>query len=575
MLLPALLFAVLLFPVTPRAKAQAWPQMGANPRHTGAVGVLGQLPRQVLARFEYDPFAKAAQEESGDDLTAHYQAPLVDGQDVFMMFKSGEYVPCKPPGSARPFPCGPDAWNRQVWEMRSLQWRDGKLEPNWTFQSDWKPAPNSDGLSGWEPVFHAALDANGVWVPAAGGDVFQLQREDGAVIKRHQPFGTAISAARVVVSPITVDGLGNAVYNVIEFNTFRPWALDVIDAWIVKVAPDGSITKASYKTMVPDAPVFCRDTFGGAALPWPPSPTAVPGQSACLSQRPGVNVAPAIAPDGTIYTVSRAHGRPGSRYGYLIALTGDLQLKWAASLRDRLHDGCGVSLPIGEPGGCRAGTPANGVDPTTNELPAGEVLDVSTASPVVAPDGSVLYGAYTAYNYQRGHLMQFSASGEFKHAFDFGWDTTPAIWEHDGTYSVILKENNYEVGSYCFDVRFCPHHENGPYYITQLDADLNVEWRFRNTNTEECSRQEDGTILCEPAAPGGFEWCINAPAVDAMGNVYANSEDGNLYVIAQGGQLVSQLFLNLALGAAYTPLAIGPDGKIYTENDGIMFVIGN
>jgi outer membrane protein assembly factor BamB len=72
----------------------------------------------------------------------------------------------------------------------------------------------------------------------------------------------------------------------------------------------------------------------------------------------------------------------------------------------------------------------------------------------------------------------------------------------------------------------------------------------------------------------GFEWCINAPVVDAHGVVYANSEDGNLYAINQGGTLRQTLFLQLALGAAYTPLAIGPDGKVYTENDGYLFAVG-
>ncbi len=72
----------------------------------------------------------------------------------------------------------------------------------------------------------------------------------------------------------------------------------------------------------------------------------------------------------------------------------------------------------------------------------------------------------------------------------------------------------------------------------------------------------------------GFEWCINAPVVDSNGVVYANSEDGNIYAIGQGGNLKSNLFLDLALGAAYTPLAIGPDGRVYTENKGTLFVVG-
>jgi hypothetical protein len=37
----------------------------------------------------------------------------------------------------------------------------------------------------------------------------------------------------------------------------------------------------------------------------------------------------------------------------------------------------------------------------------------------------------------------------------------------------------------------------------------------------------------------------------------------------------SNFFLNLALAAAYTPLALGPDGKSYTLNNGHLFVVGN
>ena len=70
------------------------------------------------------------------------------------------------------------------------------------------------------------------------------------------------------------------------------------------------------------------------------------------------------------------------------------------------------------------------------------------------------------------------------------------------------------------------------------------------------------------------------PAVDANGNIYVNSEDGNLYALPQGNADVftvptGNLFLNLALGAAYTPLSIGPDGKFYTQNNGHLFVVGN
>jgi hypothetical protein len=36
-----------------------------------------------------------------------------------------------------------------------------------------------------------------------------------------------------------------------------------------------------------------------------------------------------------------------------------------------------------------------------------------------------------------------------------------------------------------------------------------------------------------------------------------------------------KLFLNLALGAAYTPVSIGGDGKLYTQNNGHLFAVGN
>ena len=122
--------------------------------------------------------------------------------------------------------------------------------------------------------------------------------------------------------------------------------------------------------------------------------------------------------------------------------------KWAASFRGRLNDGCGVSFPIGNPGGananggCAAGA-TFGVDPATNEPPPARVLDDSSSTPVVAPDGSIFYGAYTSYNCAQGHMLHFSANGDFLNSFNFGWDNTPAIYPHGGTYSVVFKNNHY------------------------------------------------------------------------------------------------------------------------------------
>src|SRR5690349_11934570 len=81
------------------AFAEDWLQWGQNAQHTGRALVLGQNPARILADLVYDPFVPQEQAEEGGDLLAHYQAPLVQDQDVFMEFKSGKYVNCNPPGT--------------------------------------------------------------------------------------------------------------------------------------------------------------------------------------------------------------------------------------------------------------------------------------------------------------------------------------------------------------------------------------------------------------------------------------------------------------------------------------------
>jgi hypothetical protein len=227
------------------------------------------------------------------------------------------------------------------------------------------------------------------------------------------------------------------------------------------------------------------------------------------SQRPGVNISPAVSADGkTIYTASVAHFN--SLDANLIAVNSDLTPKWHTSL---------TNLAQGQI--------------------TGAIIDLSSATPVVLPDGNLLFGVL-ASGTSRGYMLKFSSSGQYLTSFDFGWDDTPAVYVHDGTYSVITKNNFYS---------------SGPYYITQLNADLVPEWSYQSADN--------------------FEWCVNAPAVDRDGTVYADSEDGSLFVIKQGGTLKGQIFLQQAVGAAYTPVSIGLDGKIYTLNNGDMFVVGN
>jgi hypothetical protein len=588
----------------PPSNSPFWAQWGANSQHSGAVAVVGQSLNNQLANIVYDPFTQQEQAENAPvigepGLLAHYQVPLIDGSDVYMVTESGNYISCNPVGAwaQSPLPaCGPNAWSSKVWGETRYTWENSSLVKIWTYNSDWKPEPSGFGLSGWEPVFQPA-EANGaIYVPGAGGTVWKVSKTDGSVTSHINPFGgTSVVATNTYVSsPLVADANGNVYYNVVQLadpSLGDPWVSnDIVGAWLVKVTPGDAASTVTYATLVPNAPMSssqCPGTFAlladnGASLPWPPSTSAVPPTLPCGSQRPGINLAPAVGTDGTIYTASRAHF--DNQVGYLVAVNPDLTLNWTASLQNILTDGCGVLVPIGAtdttPNSCRPGT-NQGVDPTTNANGSALIVDQASSSPTVLPDGSILFPALTDYNGGRGHLLKFDPTGKFLSAFDFGWDSTPAVYSHDKTYSVVLKDNHYPAPLYCpyANNPLCPAQQPA-YYITQLNPNLQIEWRFQNINTESCKLNPDGSMTCVSDHPNGFEWCVNAPAIDANGTVYANSEDGNLYTIPQGiigtfAQPMQSIFLNLAIGAAYTPLSIGPDGKTYTENDGHMFVVGN
>ncbi|HKF41985.1 MAG TPA: hypothetical protein VKG01_02690 [Thermoanaerobaculia bacterium] len=585
----AIPFAVALALSGGAALAQFWPQWALNPQHTGQVGVAGQNLNNQLADIIYDPLAPQEMAANGGELQAHYQVPLIDnGTDVFMEFKSGTY--------------NKNRYDTQVWGENGLKWISGKLTQVWSFPSDWK-APGSQA-DFFEPVFHGVLANGYVYVPGAGGTIFKLNKSDGSVVSRINPF-PKIDPAIFVAGVLTTDGSGNIYYNAIQqFNTGAGkgfYQHDVVDSWLVKVTSSDTTAKVSYSVLTAAtaagsqaAPLpndQCLGEFDVKQLPLPPSANAVPPTVPCGHMRAALNAAPAIASDGTIYTITR-NFEPTGRYAGMAAVNSDLTPKWWTSFRDRLDDACnndqgnfpGALLPAnGSPGGCRLGTNP-GVDPAQNTMPAGRVLDDSSSSPTVGPDGSIFYGSFTRYDFARGHLLKFGPAGQFLGAYSFGFDTTPAIYAHSATYSVVIKDNEYGggpgFGSYCNVDAFCPPRQNGPFFITQLDPNLNVEWKFQSTNNQSCKKNPDGTITCQPHNSGnqwanvGFEWCINAPVVDANGVVYANSEDGNLYAINQGGVLKANIFLQQALGSPYTPLAIGPDGKVYTQNAGHLIVVG-
>ncbi len=545
-----------------------WTQWGQNAAHTGQLCVRGQHDLRLLARTVVDPFAEQEIAEGGA-LPLHVPVPLVDGDgNVFVLRKGGSYVNCDPPGSGEPAPCGfdPENLKRQTWSVRALHWRHDRLVQSWTFTSDWKPS-----VIGIEGLFQAAMSKDSVYVPGAGGTVFQLAKDSGRVVRRINPFGHTIDPAAFTSSALTLDAHGTLFYNALRSETTPSGRVDG-HGWLVRVTRDRAVRMVDYRTLVPGAPRptdQCYSTFlqAGAERPYPPPPQpdgspTLPPLGPCLSQRAGLSEAPTIGADGTVFTVTRAHASGGEHYGYMVALNPDLSLKWATSLRGILDDGCGVNAPYGDgPFDCRPGT-APGVDPYTNLPPVPAVTDGSSASAVALPDGGVVYGAHNLYNGFRGHLMKFDRRGHYVTNYDFGWDITPAVYRHDGTYSLIIKDNHYL--------------SEGPFNVTRLSADLTPEWSFTNTETRTCERAPDGTVSCvdDGTHPNGFEWCISAPAVDRDGTVYGLSEDGNFYVIDRNGNQLAKVFLSKTIASAYTPVSLDTKGRVYAQNNGELYVLG-
>jgi hypothetical protein len=257
------------------------------------------------------------------------------------------------------------------------------------------------------------------------------------------------------------------------------------------------------------------------------------------------NCAPAISADQSTIYVAVSDGI----FGYLLGLDSTtLAQKFKVRLKDPLsHQDAGI-------------------------------LDDSSASPTVGPDGDVYYGVVendSGHN-SRGWLLHFSGDlATTKTPGSFGWDDTVSIvptsavpsYTGSSPYLLMTKYNNYYGAGPSGD----GHNE-----IAIIDPDATQKDRFSSaTVMKEIMTKRNPTQV--PGAPAGvvYEWCINSAVVDAAGHaVMANAEDGHTYRWNLKDGSLRDVGLNIPIAEAYTPTVIGPDGTIYAINDAILYALG-
>ena len=385
----------------------------------------------------------------------------------------------------------------------------------------------------WTPSFGPTLTAsNRMYMPAAGGKIIYRDSIDTNAGTAHTLvfYGASAYAAApasfdttvFINTPITADSNGTVYFG------FR----------VTGTNPAGLLSG------------FARITSDGV------SSYILAKNAAALTVAvdTAMNSAPALSRDGkTLYVSVRAASttfRQGA--GYLLALDSTtLETKNKVLLLD----------------------PSNG-------NPA-YISDDATSSPVIGPDGDVFYGVLETIipdHNDRGWLLHFDASlSTSKIPGSFGWDDTPSIvpvsmvpsYTGASSYLILSKYNNYADFSA----------GDGKNKLAILDPNQTQADALLGTPV----MKEVMTLLgvtsdmaSHPDKPGSVkEWCINTAAVDPITrSVFANSEDGTLYRWdLSTGQISQKIWLDSGYGQAYTPTALGPDGTVYSVNNGVLFAI--
>ena len=222
------------------------------------------------------------------------------------------------------------------------------------------------------------------------------------------------------------------------------------------------------------------------------------------------------------------------------------------------------------------------------------ICPCSSASPMVAPDGQVFFGALRnndgsshgwMFQFDQ-NLVQTDSNNKTFPIGAFGWDDTPSVVlassvkSYTGTspYLILTKYNNYKgTGG------------DGRNRLAILDPKANDVTKDRITGISvmnevitvlgvTCDSEfypcQSNTKVSNPAVPVR-EWCINAAAVDNINRrAVVNSEDGSCYLWDFDTNSLQQAFhLQPSTGEPYTSTAVGPDGTAYAINKAYLHAV--
>ncbi|HLK14879.1 MAG TPA: hypothetical protein VKT78_08745, partial [Fimbriimonadaceae bacterium] len=280
---------------------------------------------------------------------------------------------------------------------------------------------------------------------------------------------------------------------------------------------------------------------------------AMAGGDAGITQ-PQYNCAPALSADGQLVYIAVSAGYSGR--GYLCAVNTRTMLpKYHVALQDPLN-----------------GSPAT-------------VTSDSTSSPLIAPDGSVLFGVLEnslGTNNFRGYMLHFSYDLVTSYTpGGFGWDNTGSIipssfvasYKGQSPWLLLCKYNNYAgAGS-----------GDGVNRIAVLDPDVetsNTNPTGGFVNNVNIMGVVQGLVgqTPDPNNIATFhhavkEWCVNSIAVDMINkSAICNSEDGSVYVWnLNNNTITSKLALTAGIGEAYTSTVIGVNGWVYAISNARLY----